>query len=101
MLFVMDEAAGLPNDFLVKMATYMQEYHPMCAGMIDQGIFIGSDPIGHACYNKATTQYRHPEINGVFWPVCTECLHGLFGLDERKVPPRMSVQVSPYAARQG
>ncbi len=42
---------------------------PLCAGLIDQG-FIGSDPVGHACTEFATTTHRS---NGFRWNVCRRC----------------------------
>jgi hypothetical protein len=28
--------------------------YPPCSMLIDQGKFIGNDPIGHSCFNRAT-----------------------------------------------
>ena len=37
-----------------------------CSALIDQGRYIGEDPVGHACYHKAIK-----ELNGEL--ICSTC----------------------------
>jgi hypothetical protein len=43
---------------------------PPCAGLIDQGRYVGGDPVGHACHNDATETYW---AGGVGWHLCAPC----------------------------
>jgi hypothetical protein len=54
---------------------------PLCDGLVDQKRFIGSDPVGHGCSNKAVviTDYSHA--------LCLEC-EGLLGTGRITLPPK-------------
>jgi hypothetical protein len=43
---------------------------PPCAGLIDQGRFIGGDPVGHTCDRPAEETYW---LGGVGWRLCASC----------------------------
>ena len=43
----------------------------MCDVFVDQGRYIGDDPVGHKCTNRATKQFN---VNGQEMHICDECL---------------------------
>lgn len=63
-------------------------YYP-CEALINQGRFIGEDPIGHACTNKAEFQ-----IGNVM--LCKECVElvRLGKMDRISIPEHL-VMISP------
>lgn len=60
---------------------------PSCDMLIDQDRHIGSDPVGHVCYNRAT------RILGNQYYICDSCVELLSeGSDRITIPERGSVQ---------
>jgi hypothetical protein len=43
---------------------------PPCAGLIDQGRYIGGDPVGHACHGVAAETVW---LGGLAWRLCASC----------------------------
>jgi hypothetical protein len=46
----------------------------LCAGLVDQGRFVGGDPVGHACPRAAEAWFWR---DGFCWAVCAACLASL------------------------
>jgi hypothetical protein len=43
---------------------------PPCAGLIDQGRYVGGDPVGHACHDDAEETFWE---GGLGWLLCASC----------------------------
>ncbi len=85
-----DEARGLIERAVASMP-------PLCDGLIDQGRFIGSDPVGHACGAQATTCHR---AGGLRWRVCERCASWLGQDNGRVTLPTWRAQIdSPSEER--
>ena len=41
-----------------------------CHALINQNVYVGEDPVGHACWNHATTEVI---LQGYRIPVCEQC----------------------------
>lgn len=58
-----------------------------CEMLIDQGRYIGSDPVGHACHNVGTHTF-----NG--YVVCLDCVDKIKNEPERITFPSMPLGIN-------